>query len=366
MYNQHYLYGADLLYTPTISMRNPKVTVGVLLYEDEKYLAHSLKSLLEQDYENVEFIFLDQSPNGEVYDYLTKAHPKFFGKATVKRGPNRMHCGGHNVLIREMMKNGSEYYICASNDMLYPHDFIRLIIWGMEGSEPRHHVATCKLMQWDYEKMLKGDEEGSKTTRIDSYGIGITKGHQFYDIGQGKEEKGVDIPKKILGPSGALAVFHKDALEAIAYKNEKGETEYFDENLHYKGDCDLDYRLRWAGFPCYLSKDVKVYHDRQVGKKDRSHLERLLKHHEKAFWIKANSFRGHLITVKKNFDENFSFSVKFKTFLNHIIRFLYVMMLAPKMLTVYRDVARIKEAVRKKRNAVRKNVTPAEIESLMS
>ncbi|MFH0837672.1 MAG: glycosyltransferase [Patescibacteria group bacterium] len=347
-------------------MKIPKVTIGVLLFLDEKYLAHSLTSLLDQDYESIEYIFRDQSPNGEVYDYLLHAHPEFFHKAEIKRSKNLMHCGGHNAIIREMIRHGGEYYICASNDMLYPGDFVSRIIRGMEGSEPRHYVSTCRLMQWNYEKMLAGDLEGSKTTKVDSYGIGITKGHHFYDIGQGKDEKDVEIPKKMLGPSGALAVYHKDALDAIAYRNKEGELEYFDENMHYKGDVDLAYRLSWAGFHCYLAKDVKVYHDRQVGEKGKGNLAKLKAHHKKAAWVMADSLKGHLITLKKNFDKRFSLSVKFRTFLNNAARFLHTLILKPKMLAVYREVSEMKEEIEKKRNSMQKNVSPPEIESIMS
>lgn len=336
-------------------MKTPKVTVGVLLYKDEKYLSHSLPSLLDQDYENIEYFFRDQSPNGEVYDYLMHAHPEFFHKAKIKRGKNLMHCGGHNAIIREMMWQGGEYYVCASNDMLYPRDFVSRTIRGMEGTEPRRYVATCKLMQWDYEKMLAGDEAGSKTGIVDSYGIGITKSHHFYDIGQGREEREVSLSEKMLGPSGALAVYHKKALDAIAYKNEKGETEYFDENLHYKGDVDLAYRLSWAGFPCYLAKDVKVYHDRQVGKRSN-----------KTAWAKADSLKGHLVTVEKNFDKGFSFYVKFKTYLSLALRLNYTLAFDLKSFQAYHEVRKLKEEIKKRRRAIKKNIKPAEIESLMS
>ncbi|MBN2307039.1 glycosyltransferase family 2 protein [Candidatus Peregrinibacteria bacterium] len=333
-------------------MNHPKVTIGVLLFRDEKYLSYSLASLLDQDYENIEYIFRDQSPNGEVYDYITQAHPEFFHKAKIERGKNLMHSGGHNTIIREMK---GEYYICASNDMLYPRDFVSHIIRGMEGSEPRHYIATCKLMQWDYETMLVGNVDGSKTNIVDSYGIGLTRGHHFYDIGQGKEEKDVEIPKKILGPSGALAVYHKKALDAVAYHREDGSKEYFDENLHYKNDVDLAYRLSWAGFPCYLAKDIKVYHDRQVGRKCK-----------KSVWARMDSLKGHLITLKKNFDKSFSWGIKLRTLINLILRFLHALLLHLSSLKAYFEVAKLKKETERKKRAIQKNVNPTQIEALMS
>lgn len=330
-------------------MNNPKVTVGVLLYKDEKYLAHSLWSLLDQDYENIEFVFRDQSPNAEVYNYLKEAFPDFFEKAKIVHGENLMHSGGHNAIIREM--NG-EYYFCVSNDMWYPRNFVSEIVMQMEQKKAK--VATCKLMQWHYESVLQGDLEGSKTTKIDSLGIGITKGHHFYDIGQGKEEKEVEVPKKLLGPSAAVAVYHKDALRAVGYKNKTGQIEYFDENLHYKNDVDLAYRLSWTGFPCLVVDSVKVYHDRQVGKRS-----------DKAPWVNASSLKGHLITVKKNFDPHFSSCVRFRTVLNGLLRFFHTLFLAPKLLGVYKEVHGMKKEIELRRKAIHKKARPAEIEALM-
>lgn len=342
-------------------MSKPKVTVGILLFKDTRYLTHSLASVLNQDYGEVEYIFRDQSPNGEVYDYLKKAHPEFFEKAKIVKGPNIMHSGGHNAIMREMM---GEYYFCASNDMLYPPNFVSKIVEEMARNGSK--VATCKLMQWDYEKVFSGDVESSKTTRVDSFGIGITKSHYFYDIGQGREEAEVEVPKKILGPSGALAVFHKDALEAVAFKNKSGVVEYFDELLHYKNDVDLSYRLSWSGFPCLIVEGVKVYHDRQLGEKGKDAISRLKEHHEKAAWAKASSLKGHLITVRKNFDPDFSVSVKLATFLSNTARFLYTLFLAPKMLSVYKEVRELKGEILEKRKAIHKKVSAREMEALMS
>lgn len=342
-------------------MNKPMVTVGVLLYKDEKYLAYSLSSLLDQDYENIEFVFRDQSPNAEVYNYLKEAHPDFFEKAKITTGQNLMHSGGHNAIIREMK---GEYYFCVSNDMLYPKDFVRNMIEAMQKAKAK--VAGCKLMQWHYESILKRDVEGSKTTKIDSLGIGITKSHHFYDIGQGMEEKGVKTPTKLLGPSAALAVYHKDALKAIGYKNTQGLIEYFDENLHYKNDVDLAYRLSWSGFHCLIVDSVKVYHDRQVGEKGSNQLARLKAHHGKAEWARDSSLKGHLITVGKNCDRNFSLSVRFLTHLNNLLRFLYTLFFAPKMLRVYKEIHAMKKEIERRRKAIHKKVSPAKIEALMS
>ena len=95
----------------------PVVTIGLILYKGEKYLPFSIPSLLDQDYPHIEYLFRDQSPNGEAYEFLQKNFAKLLNqkKVHVEKGENLWHSGGHNVLINRMK---GAYYIAASYDML--------------------------------------------------------------------------------------------------------------------------------------------------------------------------------------------------------------------------------------------------------
>ena len=162
-------------------MQTPLVTIGLVLHQNEQYLKPCLEDLLRQDYQNIEFLVRDQSPQGEAFEYIRHNLPEVFRAIKIERGPNLWHSGGHNRLIRRM--NG-QYYITASVDMSYPPDFVSKTIQALEKPENRHYgSATVKLMVWDF-----GSHE--KTNIIDSCGFGITRSHLFYDIGQGKEDKG--------------------------------------------------------------------------------------------------------------------------------------------------------------------------------
>ncbi len=341
-------------------MKHPKVTVGLILFKDTTYLSWSLPSLLNQDYPHIKFIIRDQSPEGEVYEWLKQNHPEFFEKATISKADNVMHSGGQNAMIRQMT---GDLYFCVGGDMLYPPNFVSRIVEEMQQNEA--HVATCKVMQWNFEEVKKDNLHGSKTTKIDSFGIGISKNHHLFDRGQGMDENDFVEDGKILGPSGTLAVFSKKALEAVAYKNHKGKLEYFDENLHYKNDCDLAYRLSWAGFKTLLV-DIKVYHDRQLGEKSKGALQRLKDHHQKAKWAKESSLLGHLVTLKKNFDPRLSFMVKLKTKLSLIARYLYTLFFAPSMLRTYKKVQALESNIQDRKKHMKKNVTAKEMESLMA
>ncbi|MBN2087849.1 glycosyltransferase family 2 protein [Candidatus Peregrinibacteria bacterium] len=348
--------------------KNPKVTIGVILFKGEKYLKHSLTSLVNQDYKNIEFLFRDQSPDGEAYEYVKNEIPDVFSKVKLEKGGNLWHSGGHNALINQMK---GDYYFCCSNDMLYESDFVSKCIKELEKPENKKFgSATVKLMKWDFEKAERGDLEGSKTRMIDSFGIGIAKNHHFHDIGSGETDQTPYFSlHRIFGPSGALAIFRKDALDEIEYKNEEGKIEYFDELLHYKNDVDLAYRLQWAGIPSLLIQSVNVYHDRQAGVFGHTNfniINRLVSQAGKSKWVKANSFFGQLVVLKKNYYKGFSWEVKIKTGISRLIRFLYVLFFDANSLRQYKQVNKFRREINLKRKAMPRRVNASKIEELMT
>lgn len=317
-----------------------KVTIGLVLF-GTKYLKETLPTLIDQDYENVEFVFRDQEEGKWSASKLIEQDlPEIYKKAKIIQGKNLWHSGGHNAIINKMK---GEYYFCCSNDMLYPRDFVSKIIKKME-EKPRFSFATCKIKRWDYKNKLK-------TNFIDSLGIGIKERHHFYDIGHGEDDKGqYDEMIEVFGVSGALSIFTKKALRSIKYKDE-----YFDALMHYKDDVDLSYRLRWAGNKALLIHDVTVFHDRQVDEKKR-----------KPLWVKKSSFLGEKILMKKNFSDQFPFKIKLKTKIYHFFKTAFLLKRNPRLFTEIKKLRKHKNEIEQKRLALGKNVPPKEIVKLMT
>ncbi len=336
-------------------MQNPKVTIGVILFTGcEKYLNYSIPSLLSQDYENIELFLRDQSPNHEVYTWLEQNMPDVFDKATVQKGENRMHSGGHNDLIAQMT---GDYYIVASNDMLYPSDFVSKIVSELEKPENAEYgSASPKLMQWNF-ALAETDLEKSKTNIIDSCGIALKKTHHFYDLGQTEEDKGqYDNLIDIFGASGALTVLRKSAIDQIKYENE-----IYDELLHYKNDVELAYRMQWAGMKCLFLPDIVVYHDRQVAGD-----ENMLKARKNiSNWAKESSVLGHQVTLMKNYNKGYSPLVKLETSLYHLAKKAFITIREPSLLKIYKKAKDLTPEVNKKKEKMQIKVKPARIESLM-
>ena len=320
-------------------------------------------SLINQNYPNFELLTRDQSPNREAYKYIKKKLPKIFDRLNIEKGENLLHSGGHNKLINKMK---GDYYLCCSQDMWYPPNFITNIIKELEKTEcKKYGSATCKLMKWNFPLYNHDHPEVSKSNQIDSCGLGIKKNHHFYDIGQGETDEGqYNDNVNIFGASGALAIYRKEALDSIAYNQE-----FFDELIHYKNDIDLAYRLQWAGWPCLFIPEVKVYHDRlaTLPNSSKNRLIRMIKARKaKSKWIKSNSFFGQQVIILKHFSKKFSLSVKLKTTIYQWITLFYTMIFEPYLLKQSRVLKKKEKEIFAKRDAIVRKVKPGAIERLMN
>ncbi len=321
--------------------KSKKITIGLVLF-GTKYLNESLPSLVNQNYPNIEYIFRDHEEGKySAYEYIKNFLPEIFKKVKIIKGKNLYHSGGHNAIINEM--NG-EYYFCCSNDMLYPNDFVSKMVEGLAKNQ-EFSFATCKIMKWDY-------AHGEKTNIIDSFGIGATQYHHFYDIGQGEEDKGqYNNLREIWGVSGALCVFTKKALEGIKFYNEETKhLEYFDELIHYKNDVDLSYRLRWAGEKALLIKNVGVYHDRQTEKSIN-----------KPFFIKQSSFLGERILMEKNFSNKLPLKVRIKTKIYHFLKTAFLLTTTPALFKELKRFKKLLPEINRKKEAIKKKISASKV-----
>ncbi len=260
-------------------MNFPTVTVGLVLH-GSKYLKESLPTLVNQDYPNLKFVFLDQ---GEADGYsasklIREELPQIARKVTLLQGPNLMHSGGHNRIIRDFFEG--DWYFCVSNDMLYPENLISKMVQAL-AKNPEFGAAGCELLFWDYEK-------GLKSNLIDSFGLAVKPWLQVIDLGQTEPNEGqYNDRRNIFGPTGAMAVYARKTIEKISINGH-----FFDPQLHNKNDIDVAWRLQWAGVKTLLVHDVKVWHHRFARKKVKLPI-----------WNIASSFKGDQVIYWKNLNQ---------------------------------------------------------------
>ena len=359
-----------------IFMNIPKITIGIVLYKGEKYLKKCISSLLNQSYKNFELLLRDQGPDHEALAYIEKNYPEILADDRVKvfRGENLWHSGGHNKLIGEMSKD-SEAYLCASNDMLYEQNFLEILVNNMQ-EKTEFSVFVPKLKRWNFSE--KNPEISEKTNFLDSCGILVKKNHNFVDRGQGERDENQYQTGEIFGGSGALFLIQKSALLEISgkLKQEKTENicEYFDEEIHYKNDVDLAYRLQWAGFKTLFVAESVAYHDRQVGEnsseksgkflgKIQKFLRFLENQNSKSLWVQESSFYGQKTVLEKNFwGRGFPFLVQCRVFFYMMMSSVFLLCTRPKVLLQYQKFWKNSQKIQKKKQNMSIKNTPENIQ----
>lgn len=265
-----------------------KVAIGFITYGQAtaRYLPFFLKSLIEQTFKDSIIYAVDNTEKeiNENSGYLKNNFPEI---GLEWAGENIGFARGYNRLINKAIKAGAEYFLALNPDMILAPDAIEKMLAEFGKNEKIGSVSP-KIYKWDF-------KDNIKTNTIDSFGIKISDGLRFADLGQGETDEGRFDNAKIIGPSGAAAMYKISALEKV-----KEGDGYFDELMFmYKEDCDLAYRLFLGGFEARLAAGSFIFHDRSVAGRGESDLAIAGNRFRKSEKEKAWSFlHQHIIFLK--------------------------------------------------------------------
>jgi glucose-1-phosphate thymidylyltransferase len=339
----------------------PKVAIGAILYDNadktyatSRYLPYFIESIKNQDYKNIQLFFVDNSdlPDNDNIRYLREHCPE---AQIIVSGENTGFAKGNNIFIREALKQGAGYIISSNLDMIYEPNVVSEMVNSIMKS-PQIGSATCKVKRWNFTERASEDE--GKTNFLDTAGIAITKEHRFIDRGQGDIDHGqFDMEEEIFGASGALAMYRPSALDDVAFINEDGTKEYFDELMFmYKEDVDLAYRLQWAGYKCLYNPNAVVYHDRSVTAGGKGIVGIVMGRLNRKKEYKEWSWLNHHIILQKMMDRNYSRDVKLKTYWYEIKSNIYVLFAEPFMITQWWKLFKMRKQIRARREQLKRRI----------
>ena len=342
---------------------SPKITIGLLTHNSEKYIEPCLNSILAQEYENIEILVFDNASEDQTKSIIKG---KYADIRLLESDSNVGFAKGHNQILAQ---TDSQFYACLNVDMIFEPGFLSQMVKAVE-EKPTLGSASGKLKRWDFEGHLRNSgqvREMGKTNFIDSVGVRFLKNHRFEDMGQGEVDHGqYDQTKHVFGASGAAALYRKKALEDIAFVNEAGHKEYFDESMFmYKEDIDLAYRLQWAGWKCRYTPHAVAYHDRSVSAGTRSVWELIRNRANKPSKINQISYRNHQILLQKNYSDDFSSQTKGATSWYNFKVFMYLIVFEQETLSQWWHLLRMRKSIKARRQAMPRRVTQSDIEALM-
>ena len=339
----------------------PKVVAGGILYNSRDgqystshYLPYFLNALKQQDYNNLELVFVDNSDEEDNANarYIQQYYPE---AEIIRPGENIGFARANNMMIRRTQEKQGDYFLALNIDILPEPNTVSELVNTMIKS-PQNGSVTCKVKRWRFEEADKEDK--GKTNFVDTAGILMTRGHRFFDRGQGELDHGqFEKEEEVFGASGAVAMYNISALEDIAFVNEDQEKEYFDELMFmYKEDVDISYRLQLAGYKCMYTPQITVYHDRSIAAEGRGLLSTIKGRISKGRANKEYSWLNHHIILRKIVDSNHSGEVRLKTFLYELKSNAYILLFEPYLIKQWWKLFKLRKHIRDRRKQLKRRI----------
>ncbi|MBV9301473.1 MAG: glycosyltransferase family 2 protein [Acidobacteriaceae bacterium] len=249
-------------------MERGLVTVSVVTYNSERYIAQCLESVFRQDYPRLEVIVVDNASADKTRSILRE----FEGRARVIY--NRQNVGftaGQNQAIRE---SKGEWVLVLNPDVRLMPDWVSMIV---AIADPGIGSVCGKL------RRMSRDCEIPETPVIDSTGLYFTPALRHFDRGSGELDDGrYDKFEYVFGASGAAALYRREMIEDVSVRGEFFDSDFF----AYREDADVAWRAQLLGWKCLYNPLAVAYHVRTVLPTNRRSVDPVLNMHSvKNRWL---------------------------------------------------------------------------------
>ncbi len=278
-----------------------KLSVHLVTWNGAKYVPFLFESLRKQTFTDWHLYILDNNSADGTVAAIEKELVDFpISHTFYKLSENTGFAGGHNRLYKETK---SKYFLPLNQDMYLEPDCLLKLIDFMENHQDVGSLSP-RLMRWNFAQVEEGNLSNSFTDQVDTLGLRVYRNRRVVDQyglqawGKLKEQFSEDS-LEVFGNSGALPLFRKKAIDAVAFSDRT----FFDESYHsYKEDVDLAYRLRSAGFQSFVLLSAVTYHDRSAAGPEGGMSDMAASKNKKqqSSWVKYHSYKNHLMTLYKN------------------------------------------------------------------
>ena len=250
----------------------PKVSIIVLNWNGKEHLESCFSSIKEQTYDNYETILVDNGSTDSSIDFVKEKFP------WVKIIPIPKNIGfakGNNKGIEE---SKGDYILTLNNDTKLDKNCLKNLMDIVE-KNPRVGMFSLKMMFF-YETNLIN----STGTLVHKDGSAMNRGMKQ------KDNKQFEEIEEILGPCAGAALYKKEMLEDIKYKDE-----YFDSGFFiYLEDVDLIFRSILKGWKSIYVPSSIIYHVHSATMQAKSPIKLYLSERNR-IWYTLKTFPLKLI-----------------------------------------------------------------------
>jgi len=343
--------------------RDFHATINIVTWNSEEYIEDLLKSLEAQTFLGFHIIVIDNASSDKTLEIIGQHKNITLIKNSSNIGFSRAHNKGIEMALKFWQgKDLSDRSIVVLNpDVVLKENCLEELLKSIYRNQDVA-IMGPKLLRI-YEEEIDNLSHKSKSNIVDSLGIEIFKSRKTIDIFSGQEDPRTLKMQEVFGMSGAFMCIRANALDAIKYKKE-----YFDENFFaYKEDIDLCWRFRNLGWKIMINPEAVAYHYRRVrGGIKRSVLERFNNQKNKPQIIKFLSTRNHLWTIWKNdFLNNFIVHLPFIIF-RELGKLSYVLFFDVKTIKAYFSaILGLPKILQKRKYLKNAKIAPKEIREWM-
>ena len=324
-------------------MEASKVVVVVINYNSDDYLRSCMDSILNQTYENIDVIFIDNhSTDKEGLDFMHKEYDDDPRVTIIANTVNKGYAKAANQGIRMAISRDAEFVSITNPDIVYSPKYFDQVIPRIKKDEDIAAI-TGKVYKYDFTNM-------KPTDIIDTVGLFAYRNRRIIDEGQGMIDEGqFNKEKEVFGVSGACPVYRIDALEAT-----KVLDEYFDEDFFmYKEDVDLGWRFLLYGWKNLFYPKALAYHGRGTGAIPRFTPSEIIKGRKLLNKIqKKYAFRNQLLMTRKNELWGNFFKDFFPLMVRKIITPFYALFFEPFLIKSYFQYLKLIPRMFKKRRII--------------
>ncbi len=267
--------------------RSPKVLIQIVTWNSRPYLPACLELIRNQKYTDWSLLIIDNGSRDQTVEFVRKDYPQF---SLLENRQNLGFARAHNQGIRI---SNSEYILVMNPDVILTPSFLSQMAGALQ-AQPDCGSATGKLLKFNFS--TNDLQEPIFTKIIDSTGLGLQRNRRFINRGEGETDANrYDDQRSVFGPSGAVALYRRSALDDVRLKDE-----FFDEDFFaYKEDIDLAWRLQNAGWRSLYVPEAVAYHHREASRSDTGPALKRERRNRSRF-INAYSYKNHLLTLVKN------------------------------------------------------------------
>ncbi len=226
----------------------PLVSVTVVTYDSGRFIRRCLDSVLEQLYEPLEVIVVDNASTDGTCDILERFEDRC---CVVYNEDNIGFAAAQNQAIA--LSRG-DWVLTLNPDVLLLSDFVASLL-ATADMDPRAGTVCGKLLLADARFDLAGSQ------KLDSTGMFFTPMLRHKDRGCLATNNGhYRRHEYVFGATAAAACYRREMIEDISVEGEFFDADFF----AYREDADVAWRAQLLGWTCIFDPRAAAYHVRKL------------------------------------------------------------------------------------------------------